>query len=100
MANITKMFVHYNHTKAEFIAAGLESTYANSIVFISGADKEAPCIYTHNNYFANVQDALDAIASLSYIKGRYRPYPYGTSLQRIPLSSYEVACSSRFYQRS
>ena len=69
MANITKMFVHYNHTKAEFIAAGLESTYANSIVFISGADKEAPCIYTHNNYFANVQDALDAIASLSYIKG-------------------------------
>ena len=69
MANITKMFIHYNHTKAEFIAAGLESTYANSIVFISGADKEAPCIYTHNNYFANVQDALDAIASLSYIKG-------------------------------
>ena len=69
MANITKMFIHYNHTKAEFIAAGLESTYANSIVFISGADKEAPCIYTHNRYFGNVQDALTAIASLSYIKG-------------------------------
>ena len=69
MANITKMFIHYNHTKADFIAAGLESTYANSIVFISGADKEAPCIYTHNRYFGNVQDALDAIAKLAFVKG-------------------------------
>ena len=69
MANITKMFIHYNHTKTEFIAEGLESVYFNSIVFISGEDKEAPCIYTHNRYFGNVQDALDAIASLSYIKG-------------------------------
>ena len=69
MANITKMFIHYNHTKADFIREGLESTYANSIVFISGAGSETPCIYTHNNYYGNVQDALDAIASLSYIKG-------------------------------
>ena len=70
MANITKMFIHYDHTVAEFKAAGLESTYANSIVFISGAGSdEKPCIYTHNNYYGNVQDALDALAQLSYIKG-------------------------------
>ena len=69
MANITKMFVHYNHTKTEFITEGLESVYFNSIVFISGEDKETPCIYTHNRYFGNVQDALDALAQLSYIKG-------------------------------
>ena len=69
MANITKMFIHYDHTVEEFKAAGLESTYANSIVFISGAGSETPCIYTHNNYYGNVQDALDAIAQLSYIKG-------------------------------
>ena len=69
MDNITKMFIHYNHTKQEFINAGLESTYANSIVFISGAGTETPCIYTHNKYYGNVQDALNAIAELSYIKG-------------------------------
>ena len=69
MANITKMFIHYDHTVADFKAAGLESTYANSIVFISGAGSETPCIYTHNNYYGNVQDALDALAQLSYIKG-------------------------------
>ena len=69
MANITKMFIHYDHTVAEFKAAGFESTYANSIVFISGAGSETPCIYTHNNYYGNVQEALDALAQLSYIKG-------------------------------
>ena len=30
-------------------------------MFISGADKEAPCIYTHNNYFANVQDYIKGV---------------------------------------
>ena len=69
MANITKMFVHYDHTIAEFKAAGLETTYANSIVFISGAGSETPSIYTHNKYYGNVQEALDAIAKLAYIKG-------------------------------
>ncbi len=69
MANITKMFVHYDHTIAEFKAAGLETTYANSIVFISGAGSEKPSIYTHNKYYGNVQEALDAIANLAYIKG-------------------------------
>ena len=78
MANITKMFIHYDHTVAEFKAAGFESTYANSIVFISGAGSdEKPCIYTHNNYYGNVQDALNALNYFqtqvynkrSYIKG-------------------------------
>ena len=44
MANITKMFIHYDHTVADFKAAGLESTYANSIVFISGAGSETPAL--------------------------------------------------------
>ena len=77
MANITKMFVHYDHTIAEFKAAGLETTYANSIVFISGAGSEKPSIYTHNNYFGDVQSALNALNDFqtqvynkrSYIKG-------------------------------
>ena len=70
MTNITKMFIHYDHTVAEFKADGLESTYANSIVFISGAGSdEKPCIYTHNNYYGNVQEVLNALAQLSYING-------------------------------
>lgn len=66
MAN-TKMFVHYSKTKAEFIAAGLPTTYNNSIVFIKGdANGNGSCIYTHGTYFANFAEFL---AAVNYVKG-------------------------------
>lgn len=62
MAN--KMFIHYSGTKSAFAAAGHESTYANSIVFISGdSSGKGAAIYTHNQYFATLDEAL---ASLKY----------------------------------
>jgi hypothetical protein len=67
MALTTKMFVNYSKTKAEFIAAGLPSTYTNSIVFIKGdANGNGSCIYTHGMYFANF---AELIAALNYVKG-------------------------------
>lgn len=66
MAN-TKMFVHYSKTKAEFINAGLPTTYNNSIVFIKGdANGNGSCIYTHGTYFANFAEFL---AAINYVKG-------------------------------
>lgn len=66
MAN-TKMFVHYSKTKTEFIAAGLPTTYNNSIVFIKGdANGNGSCIYTHGTYFANFAEFL---AAVNYVKG-------------------------------
>ena len=59
--------VNYSKTKAEFIAAGLPSTYTNSIVFIKGdANGNGSCIYTHGMYFANF---AELIAALNYVKG-------------------------------
>lgn len=64
---MAKMFVHYSKTKAEFIAAGLASTYNNHIVFIKGdANGNGSCIYTHGNYFANF---AELIAAVNFVKG-------------------------------
>lgn len=64
---MAKMFVHYSKTKAEFIAAGLENTYTNSIVFIKGdTSGNGSCIYTHGQYFANFAEFL---AAINYVKG-------------------------------
>ncbi len=61
------MFVHYSKTKAEFIAAGLATTYNNNIVFIKGdANGNGSCIYTHGTYFANFNEFL---AAVNYVKG-------------------------------
>lgn len=61
------MFVHYSNTKAEFIAAGLATTYNNNIVFIKGdANGNGSCIYTHGTYFANFNEFL---AAVNYVKG-------------------------------
>lgn len=60
-------FVTYSKTKSEFIAAGLPTTYNDSIVFIKGdANGNGSCIYTHNMYFGNF---AELIASLNYLKG-------------------------------
>lgn len=61
MATSTKMFVHYSGTKAAFIAAGLPTTYNNSIVFIKGGEDGQSCIYTHGNYYGNVAEMLAAL---------------------------------------
>ena len=62
------MFVHYSGTKAAFIAAGLPSQYSNKIVFIKGGENgTGACIYTHGNYYANVEEALAALKYFSKI---------------------------------
>lgn len=64
---MAKMFVHYSKTKAEFISAGLPSTYNNHIVFIKGdANGNGSCIYTHGVYFANMTELVSA---LNFVKG-------------------------------
>ncbi len=64
---MAKMFVHYSKTKAEFISAGLATTYNNSIVFIKGdAQGNGSCIYTHGQYFANFAEFL---AAVNFVKG-------------------------------
>lgn len=64
---MNKMFVHYSKTKAEFISAGLPSTYNNHIVFIKGdANNNGSCIYTHGVYFANIAELINA---LNFVKG-------------------------------
>ena len=64
----SKMFVHYSGTKAAFIAAGLPSQYTNKIVFIKGGESgTGACVYTHGNYYANVEEALAALKYFSSI---------------------------------
>lgn len=64
---MSKMFVHYSKTKAEFISAGLPAQYTNNIVFIKGdPNGNGSCIYTHGNYFANFKELLEAV---NFVKG-------------------------------
>lgn len=59
---MSKMFVHYKGTVAEFKAAQLESTYVNHIVFIKGGESgTGEAVYTHGSYFANVKEALASL---------------------------------------
>ena len=68
MATNSKMFVHYSGTKSAFIAAGLPSQYTNKIVFIKGGENgTGACVYTHGNYYANVEEALAALKYFSKI---------------------------------
>lgn len=64
----SKMFVHYSGTKAAFIAAGLPSQYTNKIVFIKGGENgTGACVYTHGNYYANVEEAIAALKFFSKV---------------------------------
>lgn len=68
MATTSKMFVHYSGTKAAFIAAGLPSQYTNKIVFIKGGENgTGACVYTHGNYYANVEEAIAALKFFSKV---------------------------------
>lgn len=65
---VNNMFVHYSGTIAAFKDAALESTYANSIVFISGdATGNGAAIYTHNKYYASLTEALNSLKYFSSI---------------------------------
>lgn len=59
---MSKMFVHYNGTVEAFKAAGLETAYNKHIVFIKGgADGTGQAIYTHGEYYGNLNEALAAL---------------------------------------
>lgn len=60
------MFVRYSGNKAAFQAAGLETTYAKSIVFIGGGE----CIWANGNYYASsaeIQEVVDGFSWFSQI---------------------------------
>ena len=71
MAKGNKMmgFVHYNGTKAAFIAAGHPTTYNDAIVFIKGDASTTSCIYTHGKYFASTEEAEKYLATIPFFKG-------------------------------
>lgn len=71
---MSKMFVHYNGTVAEFAAAKsgeelLSVKYNKHIVFIKGGENgKGAAIYTHGSYFANINEALSALTYISKIQ--------------------------------
>lgn len=67
---VEKMFVHYSGSKAAFIAAGLETKYTNSIVFIGNGE----CVYTHGKYYGNIDEALTALKYFSKISDGTNTY--------------------------
>lgn len=71
MAKGNKMlgFIHYNNTKAAFIAAGHPATYNDAIVFIAGDTSSSSCIYTHGKYFATADEAEKYLNTIPYFKG-------------------------------
>ena len=76
MANTNpKMFVNFTGSKATFISKGYPTTYANSIVFISGdangatAEDKSSCIFAKGKYFANAVEAEKYLATIPYFKG-------------------------------
>ena len=66
MADIKKMFVHFNGTKTQFEALSNKTDYNNSIVFINGGTDGSECIYTHGMYFADIKGLETALDSLKY----------------------------------
>ena len=54
---MSKMFVNYSGSVAAFKAAGLETTYNKSIVFIGNGE----AVYTHGKYYGDVKEALAAV---------------------------------------
>lgn len=73
---MSKMFVHYSGTVESFKSAKttdnnqlLSAFYNNNIVFIKGGvDGTGAAIYTHGNYYANLNDALAGLKYISSVK--------------------------------
>lgn len=63
------MFVHYSGTVAEFSKLTNIADYYNKIVFIKGSSNgTGAAIYTHGNYYANLNDALAGLKYISSVK--------------------------------
>lgn len=60
--SLTKMFVNYKGTKAEF--ENVKANYSNQIVFINNG----ACIYARGNYYGTVEEALAGLKYFSSIK--------------------------------
>lgn len=66
MAKMTG-FKIYKGTKETFISQGYDTTVdADAIVFITGGDSQASCIYTQKTYFGSLSDFLK---KTNYVKG-------------------------------
>lgn len=66
---MSKMFVHYSGTVADFSKLSNIADYNNKIVFIKGgADGKGAAIYTHGNYYANLNEALAGLKYISSVK--------------------------------
>lgn len=66
---MAKRFVHYSGTLADFRALENIADYNSSIVFIKGgADGKGAAIYTHGNFYASVNEALEGLKYLSSVK--------------------------------
>lgn len=61
-----EFFIHYDGTKEQFISSGAVSTYADSVVFISGGTSGNTCIFAQGMYFGNFAEFL---AAINYVKG-------------------------------
>lgn len=66
---MSKMFVHYSGTIDSFKKLSNLSDYDNKIVFIKGGtDGKGAAIYTHGNYYANLNEALAGLKYISSVK--------------------------------
>lgn len=69
---MAKMFLTYTGSVDAFKEArkdgkSYEDLYENSIVFISGADGNGEAVYTHHQYFGNINEALSNLVYFSKI---------------------------------
>lgn len=59
---MSKMFVHYSGTVADFSKLANIADYNNKIVFIKGgSDGTGAAIYTHGKYYGDVKEAIAAL---------------------------------------
>lgn len=66
---MSKMFVHYNGTVDQFKQLTNIADYVNKIVFIKGdTDGTGAAIYTHGEYYANLNAALAGLKYISSVK--------------------------------
>ena len=67
---MSKMFVHYSGTVAQFKALDNIASYNDKIVFIKGGnDGKGSAIYTHGEYYTSAHDVEALVASLNIVKG-------------------------------
>lgn len=66
---MSKMFVHYSGTVDDFSKLSNITDYNDKIVFIKGGTNgKGAAIYTHGNYYANLDEALAGLKYISSVK--------------------------------